>query len=55
MVRGVVNELFPATRYELTVAAVNGAVRENGVGMASAPVTALTDSGKSIIYSLSWQ
>ncbi len=49
---GVVRVLFPGTRYVLTVVAVNGAMRANGVGMVSAPVTAFTESSKHIINCL---
>ena len=48
VVRGVVRELFPGTRYNLTVSAVNGAMRQGGVGVSSALVTSLTDSSKLI-------
>ena len=46
VVRGVVEGLIPGTRYVVTVQAINGAVRNNGVGMLSEPVTVTTDSGK---------
>ena len=46
VVRGVVGELFPGTRYDLRVAAVNGGMRNNGIGTVSTTVTALTDSSE---------
>ena len=46
VVRGVVEGLVPGSRYVVIVQAINGAVRNNGVGVASDPVTITTDSGK---------
>ena len=37
VVRGVLDRLTPGTTYMVTVEAVNGAVRGNGVGMPSDP------------------
>ena len=45
--RGVVMEgLTPGTTYTVSVAAINGAVDGDGVGIESATATALTDSSK---------
>lgn len=46
VVRGVVGGLVPGTRYVVTVQAVNGALRNNGVGVASDPAIGVTDIGK---------
>ena len=43
----VIKGLVPGTTYTVVVQAVNGAMRNNGLGMASEPVTATTDSGNS--------
>ena len=48
---GVVSRLVPGTSYEFRVTAVNGATRDSGVGMASAPVTEQTQSGKTTAQS----
>ena len=40
--RTVIDSLTPATTYVVTVAGVNGATRDRGVGMASNPVRATT-------------
>ena len=42
----VIEGLVPGTTYKVLIQAVNGATRNNGLGMASDPVTATTDSGK---------
>ena len=42
----VIEGLVPGTTYTVVIQAVNGAMRNNGLGMASEPVTATTDSGK---------
>ncbi len=42
----VVTRLTPGTDYSLTVAAINGAVRNNGLGEASLPALAQTDTGE---------
>ena len=46
---GVVMSLTPGTTYVVTVAGVNGAMRDGGVGMASDPAHAETLSGKLLI------
>ena len=46
VVRGVVGELFPGTRYDLRVAAINGDMRNKGIGRVSTTVIALTDSSE---------
>ena len=40
----VLVDLTPGTTYRITVAAVNGAVSNNGVGMISSPATGITQS-----------
>ena len=42
----VIEGLVAGTTYTVVIQAVNGAMRNNGVGMASDPATATTDSGK---------
>ena len=42
----VIEGLVPGTTYTVVIQAVNGAMRNNGLGIASEPVTATTDSGK---------
>ena len=42
----VIEGLVPGTTYTVVIQVVNGAMRNNGLGMASEPVTATTDSGK---------
>ena len=42
----VIEEFVPGTTYSVVIQAVNGAMRNNGLGMASDLVTATTDSGK---------
>ena len=42
----VIEGLVPGTTYTVVIQAGNGAMRNNGLGMASEPVTATTDSGK---------
>lgn len=46
VVRGVIDKLVPATAYLVTVQAVNGAMKDGGVGMQSEPATVFTYSGR---------
>ena len=49
VVRGVLDGLTPGTTYMVTVEAVNGAVRGNGVGMPSDPAAVgNTESGQTL-------
>ena len=42
----MIEGLVPGTTYTVVIQAVNGAMRNNGVGMASEPDTGVTESGK---------
>ena len=42
----VIEGLVPGTTYTVVIQAVNGAMRNNGLGMASEPDTGITESGK---------
>ena len=42
----VIEGLVSGTTYTVVIQAVNGAMKNSGLGMASNPVTATTDSGK---------
>ena len=42
----VIEGLVPGTTYTVVIQAVNGAMRNNGVGMASESDTGVTESGK---------
>ena len=46
MYRGVVTGLVPGTTYQLTVAGVNGAARNDGLGVSSDPVSTHTLTGQ---------
>ena len=44
----VIEGLVAGTTYTVVIQAVNGAMRNNGLGMASDLITATTDSGKCV-------
>ena len=44
--------LIPGTEYILSVVAINGADRENGVGIPSTNATGSTDNGKLSLFQL---
>ena len=50
MVRSTLRNLTPGTDYMVTVAAVNGASEEDGLGMISVPTQTSTQSGMLVTY-----